>query len=181
MNIKAVTIVILLFWAMVCPSSAFLATKFFAWAVRTLDISFDSVLTHRDITRNAILEIAGYVLLSNPNPANADSTAQIVDALSSLSEESLTTAYYGEQDSRRRYFQAAIETISDANSDVDLCRESLVDAAAHFDSEQFQSAQNRLIRKRCFVVSTILSSNFDLARREAGRIPFKTFIVTQTG
>ena len=170
MKMKAASILIFMFWGTVWPSIAFIPTKFLAWTVNSLDVSLDSVSTHRDMTRNAILEIARNVLLSNPNPSNADSTAQIA-ALASLSDESLTTAYYGQQqDSRRRNFQAVIRTISDANSNVDLSRQTRKVAAAHFDSEQFQAGQNLLIQKRRIVVAQILSSKFELARRETGRM-----------
>ena len=41
---------------------------------------------------------------------------------------------------------------------------------AHFDSEQFQTGQNRLIEIRQNIVTQILMRNFDLARRETGRL-----------
>ena len=170
MNVKVTAILLLIFWGAVCPSLAFFPNKLLAWTVNSLELSLDSVSTHKDMTRNAILEVAAGVLRSNPNPSNSASSAQI-SALASLSERSLTTAYYGQQqDSRRRNFQAIIEAISDANADVDLNRNKRRDAAAHFDSEQFLAGQNRLTRKRRIVVAQILSSNFELARRETGQI-----------
>ena len=170
MNVKVTAILLLIFWGAVCPSLAFFPDKFLAWTVRPLEISLDSVSTHKDMTRNAILEVAARVLRRNPNPSISASSAQI-SALASLSERSLTTAYYGQQqDSRRSNFQAVIKAISDANADVDLNRNKRRDAAAHFDSEQFLAGQNRLIRKRRIIVAQILSSNFELARRETGQI-----------
>ena len=171
MNVKVTAILLLIFWGAISPALAFLPNTFLAWTVRSLEPSLDSVSTHKDMTRNAILEVAAGVLGSYPNPSNSASSAQI-SALASFSERSLTTAYYGQrQDSRRRNFQAVIEAISYANADVDLNRNKRIDAAAHFDSEQFLAGQNRLIRKRRIVVAQIiLSSNFERAHRETGQI-----------
>ena len=43
-------------------------------------------------------------------------------------------------------------------------------AAAHFDSEQFQIAQNRLIELRALATDKIVNRNYDIARSETGRL-----------
>ena len=140
------------------------------FGLNAVSLSFDSFETHEDMTRNAILAVAADVLRDNPNPMNEDSTRRI-DALSSLDESSLLTAYFGERiRTRINEFEDAIEMIAEANTDVDF--DEAEDAAAHFDSEQFQSGQNRLVELRQMVVSEIILSNrlYDIARRETGRM-----------
>ena len=152
-------------------STAFIPNRYLAWAVNGLSLFQESTITHKDMSRNAVLNVAAQVLRDNPNSENEGSTARIADLdLSSLSEESLITAYYGSrQRSRTSTFSDVIGVIGDANADVDLGREKK-DAASHFDSEQFQAGQNRLVEIRQNIVAQILGSNFDLARRETGRL-----------
>lgn len=57
-----------------------------------------------------------------------------------------------------------------ANKDTDLGDEETHLAAAHFDSEQFQSGQERLITLRQSVVSSVKAENYDEARRDSGRM-----------
>lgn len=121
------------------------------------------------MSRSAVLNVAAEVLRDNPNLENEGSSSRI-SALSSLSEESLITAYYGSrQRSRTSTFREAIEEIARANANVDIGREKN-DAASHFDSEQFQAGQNRLVEIRQNIVTQIMSSNFELARTETGRL-----------
>ena len=128
-----------------------------------------TIITHKDMTRAAILDVAAEILSDNPNPDSEGSSSRIT-ALSSHSEESLVMAYYGERDlSRIRSFEDAIDAISDANADVDLGQEEVI-AAAHFDSEQFQAGQNRLVELRQNIVAQISMENFDMARTDTGRM-----------
>ena len=160
---------VVLIWV-VSPSAGFIPTKFLAWTVKGLDLSLDSALTHKDISRAAILNIAADLLRDNPNPDNPESTSRIATLSDPLSEESLITAYYGErQRSLTRAFQNAIKVIGDANAGVDLGEEKK-NAAAHFDSEEFQAGQNRLVELRQSIVTQIQMENYDLARRETGRL-----------
>ena len=57
----------------------------------------------------------------------------------------------------------------EATADVDFPPEKTL-AAAHFDSEQFASGQDRLIALRQSVVSSIQTGNYDVARRDTGRM-----------
>ncbi len=165
MKIIFVTVLVS-FWA-ISPSTGFIPKKYFAW---TFDYELPlDLITHTDMSRAAILEVAADVLRDNPNPESEGSTSRI-SALSSLNEKNLITAYYGErQPSILSTFRGVIRTINDANADVDLGGEEKV-AAAHFDSEQFQAGQNRLVEKRQNIGEKILSSDFDLARAETGRL-----------
>ena len=82
--------------------------------------------------------------------------------------KSLITAYYG-QSWLTSEFENAIEAIQGGNNEVHFGEEKSL-AAAHFDSEQFQSGQERLIVLRQNVVSSILARNFDVARTDTGSI-----------
>lgn len=150
-------------------AAGFVPNRYLAWTLNALSFSFDSTITHRDMTRSAILEVAADVLRDNPNPASVGSS-QRISALSQPDEEGLVTAYYGEiQRGVTRNFENVIEAIQDANSDVDLGAESRL-AEAHFDSETFQAGHNRLVELRQIIVSQIMMENFATARREAGRM-----------
>ena len=131
-----------------------------------------STLTHQDITREAILEVARELLIANPNPDDSESTARI-SALPIITIRNLITAYYGgtiaDSVAFQQSFLGAINAINDANFNVDVGTES-DDAAAHFYSERLQSAQNRLVTLRQNIVTQILAENFELARTETGRM-----------
>lgn len=151
------------------PLAGFIPARFLAWTVQGLDLSLDSTITHKEMSRAAILNVAADLLRDNPNPDSPGSSSRIAD-LSSLSEESLVTAYYGEmQRSITVSFQSAIRAISNANADVDLGGEKRK-AAAHFDSEQIQAGHNRLVEIHQNIVVHILKERFDLARMETGRL-----------
>ena len=157
-------------WESFCPSDAFIPTKLLAWSVSTLDLSLNSVVTHRDMTRKAILEVAANLLKDNLHPRRKGSSSQ-VKYPKDLDEEGLIATYYGmNKQSRKKTLQGVIEDISDANAGVDLGRESSKDTAAHFDSEQFLAGQSRLVTKRRNVVTQILLSKFEIARKECGRM-----------
>ena len=160
-----------------CPSLAFVPIKPLGWLLKVLDlklealVNWDSVITHKEMTRTALLKVAAELLIDNPNLENKDSSSQI-DALEiDFSERELILAYYGKryQENWVDMFKVAIKEISDANGDVDLGEERNK-AAAHFDSEQFQSGQNRLVEKRRNVASQVMARNFELARQEFGRM-----------
>lgn len=149
------------------PTAGFVPKKFLAYVLNGLSFSFDSTITHRDMTRSAILEVASDVLIEN---GNQGSSQRIAAVRNDLTEKNLVTAYYGEK--RRGVianFKKAIGTIKDANSNVDLGAEEKV-AKAHFDGETFQAGQNRLVELRQTIVSHILMENYPMARRETGRM-----------
>ena len=161
MTTMIVFIVLMLSWA-VCPTAGFVPTKLVEYGLRE---GYDSAVTHADMTRGAILYVAANVLRDNPNTDNEGSSKRI-SSLSSLDEESLITAYYG-QSWLTSEFENAIGAIQDANIEVDFGEEKTL-AAAHFHSEQFHSGQERLIALRQNVVSSILAGNFDVARTHTG-------------
>ena len=88
-----------------------------------------------------------------------------------IDASNLVKAYYGEtQRSITNNLEKAIEAIKDGNINVDLKGAEDKLAEAHFDSERFQDGQNRLVMIRENVVSSIRMKNFDMARRDAGRL-----------
>ena len=156
----------------VYPTVGFLPNDVAELGMKLVSLSTDPSVTHNDMTRDAILDVAANVLRDNPNPDNEGSSERI-SALSSLDEGSLLTAYYGQSWKSwtvKFQFENAIEDIQDANSEVDLGKLEKDLAAAHFDGEQFQSGQDRLITLRQNVVSSILAENFDVARTDTGRM-----------
>jgi hypothetical protein len=126
------------------------------------------------MTRNAILQVAAEVLRANTNPRDSQSS-QRLSALNRLDEASLITAYYGPDSNRnKQLFKDAVDRMKKETAAVDypskLGYGERKLAAAHFDSEQFESGQNRLIALRQSVVSSIKAGNFDAARRDTGRM-----------
>lgn len=161
-------IFLVLSWA-IFSASGFIPVPYLVTPLRLLSLDFSSAITHKDMSRAAILSVAAQFLIDNPNPENEGSSSRIA-ALPNLSEEGLITAYYGEEDQNRvNSFIDVIEAINDANADVDLGQEQTI-AAAHFDSEQVQAGQNRLVELRQNIVAQILMKNFDLARTDTGRM-----------
>ena len=150
------------------PADAFVPNRWLLYVLRASHLDFSSSTTHKEMSRNAILQCA--VELLKDHPHDPQSAQRIMALGAEFDEEDLITAYHGE---RRREcteeFEDAIETIEDANEDVDLGEEETV-AAAHFDSEAFQSGQNRLVQLRENVVTNIRNRNFQMARRETGRL-----------
>ena len=172
--IFATLLIAIIGWS-ICPIEGFIPTKFFARGSKLIHLStrlkFKNVITHRDMTRNALLEVADEVLRDNPNPSD-DQSSQRLSALPSLDEGSLITAYYVRSDNRRSRiedFKYAVKTMQKATADVDAGEEKHL-AAAHFDSEQFERGQNRLIVLHQSVVSSIQAGNYDIARRDTGRM-----------
>lgn len=149
------------------PCAAFVPNRFLAVVLKAASLDFDATFTHGDMTRAAILEVAAEVLTDNPEDQGS---AGRIAALTTLTEEDLITAYYGERRrSETRSFSDAIDDINDANSDVDLGEEQEL-AAAHFDSEQFQAGQNRLVELRLSTLTHIAMENYEMARMETGRM-----------
>lgn len=170
--VRILLTVLMLAWGWATyPATGFVSTKFLAASLIQFSGSPDDtqIVTHPDMTRNAILNVTADLLMDNPN-LDSEGSSQRISNLSSLDEGSLITAYYGqEQRSMTSDFESAIESINDANSGVDFGPEQRL-AAAHFDSEQFQSGQNRLIELRQNIVSRIMEGNFGFARNETGRM-----------
>jgi hypothetical protein len=155
----------------ICPIEGFIPNKFLAGLAKILSFSRKSCLTHQDMSRSAILEVATEVLRETPNPNDAQS-AQRLSSLdqSSLDEKSILEAYYGRCDSRRNnIFKYAVEAMQKATAGVDAGEEQHL-AAAHFDSEQFESGQDRLIALRQSVVTSIKAGDYDAARTDTGRM-----------
>ena len=67
-------------------------------------------------------------------------------------------------------FTKAIDAITEANANVDLKNEEKKLAAAHFDAEQFESGQNRLIDLRGKIVESIKEQKYKEARKMTGRM-----------
>ena len=153
----------------IAPSTEFVPNKIAEIALRVLSFSLEDAITHEDMTRNALLEVAAEVLRDNPNPSDRQRSSQRLSTLSDFDEENLITAYYGYHDHTRiGTFENAIEAIEEANSGTDFGDEKHL-AAAHFDSEQFESGQNRLINLRHSIISSIMTGNVVKAREDTGR------------
>ena len=132
------------------------------------EVRFGVSRTHQDITTDAILQVSADLLRDNPNPdPDIDSTTRI-NALSELTAVDLIDAYYGESsDEQRSRYEDAIEEINEANEETDTGPEGS-QAAAHFDSEQLQAGQNRLIMLRELITNNIRSESYETAREFAG-------------
>jgi hypothetical protein len=137
---------------------------------KALSFSFENAITHEDMTRSAHLEVAAELLRDNPNPSDRQGSSQRLSALSDFDEEDLITAYYGHNYGDKIYdFEHAVDDIQNGNSNTDFSEEKDL-AAAHFDSEEFESGQDRLIALRQSVVSSIQKGDYDAARRDTGRM-----------
>lgn len=152
------------------PSAGFIPTKLLEIAARALSFSFEDAITHEDMTRSAILDVAAEVLRDNPNPSDSQGSSQRLSILSTdFDEKGLITAYYGYHDHTRiGAFEDAVEAIEKGNSNTDSGEEKKL-AAAHFDSEEFESGQNRLINLRHSIISSIMTGNVVKAREDTGR------------
>ena len=165
-----ITLVLAIGWS-ICPTEGFIPNEILAFGSKALSLSTKDAVTHPEMTRNAILEVAAEVLRDNPNPSDSQGSTQRISALSNLDEENLITAYYGLNDKKKKeLFEDAVEVVQKANSNVDFDKEEKDLALAHFDSEQFESGQNRLITLRQLIVSSIQAGNYDTARQESGRM-----------
>ena len=165
------TVFAALLMAILCPAEGFIPNRFVMMGTKALSFSFEDAITHEDMTRNAHLEVAAEVLRDNPNPSDSQGSSRRLFALSSLDEGDLITAYYGYNDRDKTHaFEDAVEAVQNGNSNTDFSSEEKGLAAAHFDSEQFESGQNRLIALRQSVVSSILAGNYDAGRTDMGRL-----------
>ena len=150
------------------PAEAFIPNKLFAAGVGLNDLSLKPTITHTDMTRNAILQVAANLL--KDNPYYELSTQRIVDLGLTFEEGALIEAYRGEKSKKKvSKFVAAIAMIEKANCDVDIGKERNL-AEAHLDSEQFQSGQNRLVQLGGYVVMNIRNRHFEMARKDTGRL-----------
>lgn len=150
------------------PVEAFIPNGFLSLIARALDSSGQSATTHVAMTRNAILRIT--VDLLRENPYDEQSQQRINDLGLEFDEADLVRAYYGRKKREvTKKFEAAIEEIEEANCEVDTGKEKKL-AEAHFDSEQFQSGQNRLIERREMIVKNIKNQDYTKAREETGRM-----------
>ena len=177
MRLSAVVLVVTLFltgWNKLIPSvSGFVPSAWRGWLLNGATFTFDiNTVLHGDMTKGAILQVARALFLDNPtnDNINAGSSSRIL-RLQRVDESGLITAYYGrKEESITSNFKSAINKINDANANVDLGREEEKLAEAHFDSEQFQTGQNRLVTLRECVVSSIRMKNFGMARQDTGRM-----------
>ena len=149
----------------------FVPTTWLNWLVSGISFQLPSgTITHGAMTENAILQLVRDVFIDNPNSDNAGST-QRIESLDDIDASNLVKAYYGEkQRSITNNLEKAIDAIKDGNANVDLKGAEDKLAEAHFDSERFQDGQNRLVMLRENVVSSIRMKNFDMARRDTGRL-----------
>lgn len=132
-----------------------------------MSLNLDETVTHKEMSRDAILECILELLKDNPNDPH--SLQRLNDLDDDFDESDLIRAYHGELNRcRKNALEEAIEMIEDANADVDFDEKDT--AAAHFDSEAFESGQNRLVELREAVIMNIKNRNFDRARRDTGRI-----------
>ena len=164
-----VTLLLAIGWS-ICPIEAFIPTRLLALGSKVMSFSSKDAIIHPEMTRNALLEVAVEVLKDNPNPRDSLGSTPRLSALSSLDEDSILIAYYGYRDNgKKELFEDAVEVVQDANSNVDSGEEKDL-PIAHFDSEQFEGGQNRLLTLRQSVVSSIHAGKYDTARRESGRM-----------
>ena len=148
-----------------------------AFRLDVADLIFDGngqSFTHGDMTRGALLAILADVLIDNPNPANENSTRDIQN-LGSVGVSCLIDAYYGRSGDlaairaqQKVLVERTIDEISEFNSRTDT--DEAESAAAHFDAEQFEDAQDRLVEFREIVAMEISRRNYPSARRFMGRL-----------
>jgi hypothetical protein len=166
------TVFVILLIALLGPAEGFIPDSLAWFGEGFLTSSFKDVTTHEDMTKIAHLEVAAEVLRDNPNPSDRLESSRRLSALSDFDEEDLITAYYGHNyRDKINDFENAVEDIQNGNSNTDYPRSGEKHlAAAHFDSEQFESGQDRLIKLRQSVVSSIQAGDYNAARRDSGRM-----------
>ena len=155
------------------PTEAFIPNNFLAHFANIAENQLTPT-THQAMTRSAILRVAADLM--KEYPCDEQSTQRINNLGSELEIYTLITAYSGEGKrdlpgnvARSSLFLAAIYAIEIANSAVDIGPEGHT-AAAHFDSEEFQTGQNRLTELRALVADHINNQNYVRARSETGRL-----------
>ena len=143
------------------------------------DVLFgEKTITHSHMTCQAILQTVADIFIANPNPNYHRSSQNVQRLLRSnieLDVSKLINAYYFyetdvSRKQRKKKLCNSIGVVTKYNAKVD--KDELKKAAAHFDSEQFEAAQNRLITFRSCVVTLSTKNNpdYDDAREHAGRL-----------
>ena len=143
-------------------------------------------VTHGDITRQALLQIAAVIFVSNPNPnyqRSVQDVQRLLDSDKELDISRLIDAYYSNESKesrmrRKAKFCNSINVVKEYNGKVDM--DELRIAAAHFDSEQFEPAQTRLVNLRVSAMLLISRRGrgqldnrdleYDNARKYVGRL-----------
>lgn len=108
---------------------------------------------HTEMTQQVCLEIAKDVLLE--------------EVTSIVTFTKLVTLAFGDGSSAAD-FQEAVDAISKANVAVDSNEDQV--SSAHFDAENFQEGNARLLALRSCVIREILSGSLENARVSAGRL-----------
>ena len=133
-------------------------------------------ITHPDMTRQAILRTVAEIFIANPNPNYSSARKDVQKLLNSnkkLDVSGLINAYHGNEywwsrRPRKKKLTKYINDVGKYNGNVDS--NELRVAAAHFDSEQFEAGQNRLIDFRRNASSLIQSDEHNNARKFTGRL-----------
>lgn len=133
-------------------------------------------ITHPDMTSQAILRTVAEIFISNPNPNHSrgrQDVQKLVNSNKKLDVSGLINAYYGNEywwsrRSRKNKLTESINNVGGYNGNVDS--DELRVAAAHFDSEQFEAGQNRLVDFRRMASSLIQSDEHNNARKFTGRL-----------
>ena len=160
---------LLLLGCQLAPSKAFIPNKLYAIAAKVISLSLEDAITHEEMTRSALLQVAAEVLRDNPLPSDPRGSFQRLSSISNLDEEGIIRAYYGHYNPANiRILENAIAAVEEANSNTDFEDEKYL-AAAHFDSEQFESGQDRLIHLRQSVISSTMIGDVTKAREDTGR------------
>ena len=138
-----------------------------------------NTITHSDMTRQAILRTIADVFISNPNPKYLrclQNVQKLVNSNKKLDVSELIDAYYGNENKQSRKLRKekltnSIDDVGMYNGNVDI--DELRMTAAHFDSEQFEAAQKRLVDFRG-MASMLIKKNdlksYDNARKFTGRL-----------
>ena len=137
------------------------------------------------MTRQALLRTVADIFVSNPNPNNPITSSQgvqqlLVDPSKSLDFSELIDAYYSGESKKSRKIRKmkllkSICVIEKYNSKVDV--DEIPESSAHFNSEQFHTAQKRLTSLRTIASNLIQQANskvaedlkYDTPRKYTGR------------
>ena len=164
---KTVVVLGVLLCSVALPVDCFIPTSLYSYLAAIYETTLPKGTTHIAMTRMAILRVASDLL--SDRPFNDGSRARINALGSEFDEGELLIAYYGEKrGSIKETFEQAINDIGDANAEVDGSEAGL--ASAHFNAEQFQKGQNRLVDLRRTVVDGICEERYEDARSETGRM-----------
>ena len=170
MLVAVTTTIVLLTW--VPPSQAFFPNRVWDVLVSVTELSRPQSYTHHDIPTVAALKITLSLFRDNPSPQTTRHQLPNQPSQLSTSPRGLFRQYYGNRRTtaqRLQAFQTAVHVISQSNEEVDLWS-SYDDAAAHFDAELFQAAQDRMLLLRSIVVMATHQGSLTLARRSLGQL-----------